>query len=178
MLTRLLTGALFGLLAVDPGFAQNSMVKEYGRPQRSQRALSSDGRVEQEESSIRPTWATPPEHPPCQASAPWIPHPGRISLRIPRIPHGHRPDLAPSFRRVNRLIALMLTLATAASTVAAAPRIALVDVRSVYHPLPSTAALRKEITDRQSAILLDHRAEELRKAIAELQDATPAISEP
>jgi Skp family chaperone for outer membrane proteins len=42
---------------------------------------------------------------------------------------------------VNRLIAVMLTLAAAASTVAAASRIAVVDVKSVYNQLPSTAAL-------------------------------------
>lgn len=35
----------------------------------------------------------------------------------------------------------MLTLAAAASTVAAASRIAVVDVKSVYNQLPSTAAL-------------------------------------
>jgi len=63
----------------------------------------------------------------------------------------------------------MLTLAAAATAVTAAPRIAMVDVKSVYNQLPSTTALQKEIADRQSAILLDHRAEALRKAIADLQ---------
>lgn len=64
---------------------------------------------------------------------------------------------------------MMLAIGTAGLPALAAPPFALVDVKSIYSDLPSTAALQKEIGARKDALLLDRRAEELRKVIAEMQ---------
>jgi Skp family chaperone for outer membrane proteins len=81
----------------------------------------------------------------------------------------------------------MLAIGTACSAslpAVAAPPLALVDVKFIYNELPSTTLLQKEISARKDALLLDRRAEELRKVISEmqaiesqLQDKTAGLTE-
>jgi Skp family chaperone for outer membrane proteins len=70
---------------------------------------------------------------------------------------------------MRRLFAVILTLSAALSVAKAEPRFALVDIKSIYSQLPSTLAIQKEVKAKQDALLLDPRADQLRRVITELQ---------
>lgn len=78
---------------------------------------------------------------------------------------------------MNRLQAIVMTLAATALTAGAAPRFAVIRVKDIYAGLPSTAQLQQETKAERDAIMKDGRAEELRKIIAELQGLQARLSD-
>jgi outer membrane protein len=70
---------------------------------------------------------------------------------------------------MNFLKAISLTLLVTALSAGAAPRFALVRVKEIYSAMPATTALQEQIKKEHEAIMKDHRAEQLRKIIGELQ---------
>ena len=78
---------------------------------------------------------------------------------------------------MNSFQAISMTLLASALTASAAPRIALVRVKDIYSELPSTAAFQKQLKQERDAIMKDQRAEQLRKAIGELQALQAQLSD-
>lgn len=78
---------------------------------------------------------------------------------------------------MNSFQAISMTLLTSALTASAAPRIALVRVKDIYSELPSTAAFQQQLKQERDAIMKDQRAEQLRKAIGELQALQAQLSD-
>ncbi len=70
---------------------------------------------------------------------------------------------------MNSLQTIALTLLASALTASAAPRFALVRFRDIYNALPSTAVFQQQLKKERDEIMKDQRAEQLRKAIGELQ---------
>ncbi|MES2923901.1 MAG: OmpH family outer membrane protein [Verrucomicrobiota bacterium] len=70
---------------------------------------------------------------------------------------------------MNSFHAIATTLLALAMTASAAPRIALVRVNDIYNELPSTATFHQQLKKERDDIMKDQRAEQLRKAIGELQ---------
>jgi outer membrane protein len=70
---------------------------------------------------------------------------------------------------MNSIHAISISLLASALTASAAPRIALVRVKDIYSGLPSTAAFQQQLKKERDDIMKDQRAEQLRKAIGELQ---------
>ena len=78
---------------------------------------------------------------------------------------------------MNSFQAISMTLLASALTASAAPRIALVRVKDIYSELPSTAAFQQQLKQERDAIMKDQRAEQLRKAIGELQALQAQLSD-
>lgn len=70
---------------------------------------------------------------------------------------------------MNFIQAISISLLASALTASAAPRIALVRVKDIYSELPSTAAFQQGLKKERDDIMKDQRADQLRKAIGELQ---------
>ncbi len=73
--------------------------------------------------------------------------------------------------------AILLTLLASLLTAAAAPRIALVRVREIYAGLASSAALQEQVKKEREEIMKNERAEQLRKALGELQAIQAQLSD-
>jgi len=66
-------------------------------------------------------------------------------------------------------LAIAMTLLAFAHTASAAPRVALVRVKDIYSELPSTVTFQLQLKKERDEIMKDKRADQLRKAIGELQ---------
>ncbi len=73
--------------------------------------------------------------------------------------------------------ALSMTLLASALAATAAPRFALVRVKEIYAQLPSTLAFQQQIKSERDAVMKDLRADNLRKAITELQAVQAQLSD-
>jgi outer membrane protein len=78
---------------------------------------------------------------------------------------------------MNSFQAITMTLLASAMAVSAAPRIALVRVKDIYSELPSTATFQQQLKKERDDIMKDQRAEQLRKAIGELQALQAQLSD-
>lgn len=65
--------------------------------------------------------------------------------------------------------AISMTLLASALTASATPRFAVVRVKDIYSALPSTTTFQQQIKKERDDIMKSQRAEQLRKAIGELQ---------
>lgn len=70
-----------------------------------------------------------------------------------------------------------MTLLVSALTASAAPRFAMVRVKDIYSGLPSTTTFQQQLKKERDDIMKDQRAEQLRKAIGELQALQAQISD-
>jgi Skp family chaperone for outer membrane proteins len=73
--------------------------------------------------------------------------------------------------------ATLLTLLASSLTAAAAPRIALVRVREIYAGLASSVVLQEQVKKERDGIMKNERAEQLRKALGELQAIQAQLSD-
>jgi Skp family chaperone for outer membrane proteins len=78
---------------------------------------------------------------------------------------------------MKRAVIISLILAATAFQAWAGPLVAVVRVRDIYAALPATEELQKQLKQERDAILLDPRAEELRRVIAQLQDLQAKLSD-
>lgn len=76
-----------------------------------------------------------------------------------------------------RVAVLALILASSTFRASAGPLVAVVRVRDIYAALPATEALQKQVKQERDAILLDPRAEELRRIIAQLREIQARLSD-
>ena len=75
------------------------------------------------------------------------------------------------------LLAIAMTLLIPATTARAAPRFAMVRVKDIYSEMPSTATFQQQLKKERDDIMKDQRAEQLRKAIGELQVLQAQLSD-
>ncbi len=78
---------------------------------------------------------------------------------------------------MNSIQAISMTLLASVLTATAAPRFALVRVKDIYSGLPSTVSFQQQLKKERDEIIKDQRAEQLRKAIGELQALQAQLSD-
>ena len=78
---------------------------------------------------------------------------------------------------MNSIQAISMTLLASTLTASAAPRIALVRVKDIYSGLPSTTTFQQQLKKERDDIMKDQRAEQLRKAIGQLQALQGQLSD-
>ena len=78
---------------------------------------------------------------------------------------------------MNRFSVIAIFLAATVITAAAAPQVALVQVKSIYAGLPSTAVLQEQLKKERQSIMKSERASDLRRIITELQALQARLSD-